>query len=624
MISWGLARRLYTAEGLLASACLLSLGFLLWSSERRETAVQNAMAWTTYSGSLETAAQSCRNYLSLVLGAKGLPGARSAGEQALKRLRASRGRAMRAGGASAGDVERLSRFVQATQKLLDRMDRLEREGRLKDSAALYEKGVRPLAEQYLAGSLERRVREDRIKNLQSLRHSLTWRRLSAWAAAAFAASSLVLFALWSRRFAQYLLRNVDRIRRTMAAIGSGNFSVFLRPERRDEMGRLSLSLNEMAARLEQTQKRLVETERRAAYGELASGAAHALNNPLSAIIAVASLMLDQEEWKAQERRDLRMILQEAKRCDQVLRNLSQFSGAQGAKALVQVNDLIQKMGGLLGPNFEPRGVRLELTLDPGLPFVKANSRELQQVLYNLIMNAFQAVKAPGGRIAVTTLKMFGWVSVSVEDDGEGIAPESLEKIFEPFFTTRPPEEGIGLGLSSARAIIEEHGGQIGVESSTGKGSRFELRLPAAPPGESPPPEEAKGGGRVLVVDDERNILDVADRVLRREGFEVECVCDAREALGAVKGGGFDLILSDYCMPGLDGRELYEVLRREHPGMADRFVFTTGEIISKDFQAFADKNGIPVVLKPFDLDELVRTVRGRVSQAGRAGVGAAGD
>lgn len=617
----GLAGRLYTAEGLLACAFALSLAGLIWSAGRREASVSYSLNLTRQAQSVAAAAVSCRNYLTLVLHSHDISKADILGRQAAERLRRGRLEAWHAGSnEDSEDLHELSRFVGASRTLLNKIHRLELQGRPEESAALYRTGVRPLTEQYLASALDRHLQEEKARRAQALRRTRMWTQASLAAIAAFAACTFLLFALWTRRFANYLLRNIDGIRRGMAAIASGNLAIALHPERRDEMGSLATALNTMAAHLDQAQRRLVEAERLAAFGQLAGGAAHALNNPLSAMIGYASLLLEQDKWDPADRKDLQMILDAGRRCDLILRNLRQFASQKAlVKGRTQVNEILQRMADFLRPTLESNSISLTLDLDPLLPTIEANAREIQQVFYNLIDNASRAVRAePEARIEVSSRREGTWVCVTIEDNGKGIPPENLKRIFEPFFTTRVPEEGAGLGLSSALVIVKEHGGEIRVESQPGQWSRFEVRLPArAYQGAAGTPSQGTPGGRILAVDDEQNILALVERVLAKEGFQIECAADTRKALQAVETAGYDLILSDFCMPGMDGRGFYEEVRRRRPELAERFVFSTGEIVSKDFQAFTQRHGIPVLLKPFDLQELVRIVRDRISAPARA-------
>lgn len=614
MKAWGIARRLYTAHGLLAAAYLLSLGGLLWSLDRRETAVRDSLSLTRYGQSVQAAAVSCRRYLGLVLGGGDAEGVRGAARQALKRLGRGRLDASKAGAADQSrELERLSRFVGASRTLLERIATLDRQGRRDESAALYEGGVRPLMEQYLASGLERSLVSERSERLKSLRRTRLWSQAFLAALGVFAALTFVVFGVWTRSFASYLVRNMERIRRAILAVGSGNFAITLEPERSDEMGALANGLKIMAERLEQAQRRLVESERLAALGQLAGGAAHALNNPLSAIMGYASLLAEKEGLAPADRQDVRVIVEQAQRCDAILRNLRQFASEKGlARERVEVNDVLKRMADLLRHKLASSGVSLSMHAQARLPAVMANSRELQQAFYNLVSNAARAVRGrPDAQILVETRREGSWVCVSVNDNGEGIPPENLPRLFEPFFTTRDPGEGAGLGLSSALAIVKDHGGELRVESRPGQGSRFEARLPVSstPAGAEASPNGGTGG-RILVVDDESNILTLIDRVLTKQGFEVVCLSAAREALEAVARGGYDLILSDYRMPGLDGQDFYEAVKRAQPELARRFIFTTGEIVAKDFQALVERERIPVILKPFDLDELAKTVRER--------------
>lgn len=614
----GLGRRIYLAQGIFAGAWILSLACMVWSGRERESAVLRSRLAASFTTSFQTAALSCRRYLETVLGGTATGIRPTSSADVVVELRRSKVFARNIGAeGEADEIARLERFVGASGVLVERIARLERDNRREEAAVLRESGLRPLMEEHLGGLLAARLEEETAERNRVFEAVQRWSRGSRLFALVFAALTLAAGAFWTRCFVHYVLSNIERVRRALAAVGSGNFSVHLGPEGDDELGRLQQALNEMARRLETAQRRLVESERSSAFAQLAAGAAHAINNPLSAVIGYAELLLRHEGLDAKAQGDVRIIRDQGRRCDAIIRNLRQFAGRRvAAQEPVQVNEILQKMGDLLRPGFEAGGTALETSLDRMLPVITANPGELQQVFYNLLTNASQAVDGmTGARILVTTAVEGERVLVVVEDNGVGIPPESLKRVFDPFFTTRPPGEGAGLGLSSALGIVKDHGGEIGLTSRPGAGSRFEVRLPLRAPQAVDPLSRAAAGGKVLVVDDEREILALAGRILRRAGFDVTCVGDAPRALEEAARGGFSLLLSDYRMPGMDGRQLFEAVRLRWPDLAERFIFSTGEIVSPEFQLFVERHRIPILLKPFDMDELLRTVRARLEAAG---------
>jgi CheY-like chemotaxis protein len=209
------------------------------------------------------------------------------------------------------------------------------------------------------------------------------------------------------------------------------------------------------------------------------------------------------------------------------------------------------------------------------------------------------------------------------DSGPGIPEEYLERIFDPFWTTKEPGQGTGLGLSLVHSIVAEHGGEIRVDSEVGKGAAFAVELPRAP---AAPPGAAGGGStprplRVLVVDDEAPIRRSLARYLERRGHRVDEASDGREALARVQEAGaapYDVILADLRMPGVSGDRLLAELRVRGDGAEDRLVLITGDALSDHVAAALAASGVPVVFKPFELEQVARAVEQRARVPGERG------
>jgi two-component system, NtrC family, sensor kinase len=206
------------------------------------------------------------------------------------------------------------------------------------------------------------------------------------------------------------------------------------------------------------------------------------------------------------------------------------------------------------------------------------------------------------------------VRVTFEDDGPGISEENLARIFNPFFTTKPVGKGTGLGLSLSYGIIQEHGGTITAASKVGYGTTFIIELPITNQAEpisvavAAPPALAQGKGRkVLVVDDEEDILILVSRILTRQGYVVKTAVDGESALGHLGNGGFDLIISDWKMPGLSGRQLFERLLSSNPQAAKRMVFMTGDVLSEKTENFLREHGKTCLTKPFSIPDFQKVV-----------------
>ncbi|MBN1217765.1 MAG: GAF domain-containing protein [Anaerolineae bacterium] len=259
-------------------------------------------------------------------------------------------------------------------------------------------------------------------------------------------------------------------------------------------------------RLAETQNQLVQSAKLAAVGELAAGAAHEINNPLTTIINLTNLLLDtstptgKQEW----REDLEMIHAEARRTRDIVRNLLNFARADTPKGqLVDFNQLIDEALLLVYTKSVSRKIELQKQLAP-LPKIFLDTNQMKQVIVNLLNNAVQAMQENEDRPAILTVTTSlvsddsqpthggnkkeppprPIVRCEISDTGHGIQPEHLDKIFDPFFTTKEVGQGTGLGLSISYGIVQKHGGDISVTSTPGKGTTFILTLSGvAPPGE---------------------------------------------------------------------------------------------------------------------------------------------
>jgi len=260
----------------------------------------------------------------------------------------------------------------------------------------------------------------------------------------------------------------------------GQFSVNLSPMR-DDHGQVSSIVVVMsdvtdAASL---QSKLMHTEKLAAVGQLVSGVAHEVNNPLTAILGFADLLMENPDVPETARKDLRVILQEAQRTKQIVQNLLSFARQMPPQRKpIQLNPILKRTLQLRAYDLQSRGVSVTENLRDHLPFIIGDSHQLQQVFLNILNNAYDAVRdnVQAPRIAVSTDCHDGVVEVTFSDNGSGIS--NLDRIFDPFFTTKQVGEGTGLGLSICYGIIKEHGGEIVCENnSAGQGATFTVRLP---------------------------------------------------------------------------------------------------------------------------------------------------
>ncbi len=380
------------------------------------------------------------------------------------------------------------------------------------------------------------------------------------------------------------------------------------------------------------QMQAVQSERLSAMGVMISGVAHELNNPLATVMGHAQL-LQTRELPGDASRKLDLINQEAGRCRRIVETLLAFCRPkEPERRALAVNGLAESVAELLGYQLRGGDIRLELDLDPDDPCVIGDEILLQQVVWNIAYNAFQALqqRGEGGGIRIASRRAGDRVEVEITDDGPGITAEHLPRLFDPFFTTKEVGKGTGLGLSLAFRTVHDHGGALTARSRQGEGATFLISLPAGPAAmgrraaQGPPAAPARGipgpltaggqgGRRILVVDDEQALAEVMAEALASYGHEVETRFDGRSAREAMIAGSYDAIITDLKMPGLNGRELYRQVVAARPEMARRIIFSTGDTASPETQAFLEKVGNPVLNKPFNLVEMVRLVDSILSE-----------
>ncbi len=360
------------------------------------------------------------------------------------------------------------------------------------------------------------------------------------------------------------------------------------------------------------QDQLVQSEKMSAIGQLIAGVAHDLNNPLASVVGFADYLVEEGDPPESMRHALEAIRHEAERAAGIVRNLLNFARKQEGKRRARpIAPILEATLTLLRNQLMASKVEAELLVDPDLPDVDVDTNQIQQVFVNLIHNAAQTMKTSGvgERVVIHASAWLDGVAVTVADDGPGVPQEIASRIFEPFFTTKPEGEGTGLGLSICQGIIREHGGRITYAPASEGGAVFRVELPAGVPAhitqETAIPD--MGELHVLVVDDEPHILHYMRATLEAWGHRVEVASDGAEGLALATSQPLDVVITDLRMPDPGGRELFETLRRDHPEIAERVVFATGDTVGGDTLAFLEGSGRPYLRKPFTLAELRRVL-----------------
>jgi len=226
------------------------------------------------------------------------------------------------------------------------------------------------------------------------------------------------------------------------------------------------------------EQKIQQTERLVALGQLTAGLAHELNNPLGVILCYTDLLKREMADFPMGLKDVGIIEKHARNCQRIVSDLLKFARGQAGSEPrpASLNKMVEDVIQMMGHQFRKRGIRLEIHLDDDLPEIPLDVERIKQVLVNLLMNARQALNGRGA-VRITTRRDGDMAEVRVWDNGPGIDPAIRDKIFDPFFSTKDTGEGTGLGLSVSYGIVQDHGGEISVESEPGRWTEFVVRLP---------------------------------------------------------------------------------------------------------------------------------------------------
>ena len=347
---------------------------------------------------------------------------------------------------------------------------------------------------------------------------------------------------------------------------------------------------------EQLASQLRESQKMEAIGTLAGGIAHDFNNALATILGNVELARQDVSTNSLALESLEEIRKAGSRTRDLVQQILSFSRKQPIeRKQTELVPLIEESARLLRATL-PARLTLEVQCDADVPAVFVDASQIQQVLINLATNAMQAAHGSTGQIdiRVDTVMLDGVlaethpaiaamyakhpgraVRIAVSDDGAGMDDATRARVFDPFFTTKPVGEGTGLGLSVVHGIVHGHEGAITVDSVLGKGTTFALYLPAADPKVSPSAQELDesagitaptlsldGGKHILYIDDDESMLFLVQRLLERRGFRVSGYADQFSALNALRADpvGFDLVVTDYNMPGMSGLDVAREVR----------------------------------------------------------------
>ena len=377
-------------------------------------------------------------------------------------------------------------------------------------------------------------------------------------------------------------------------------------------------------------ERIVEGGRLISIGELASGVAHEINNPLAAINLYSESLIEQD-LPEEAKEDLKIISVQAKRAATIVRNLLQFARKSSPETTaVNSRDFIERCVGLKNHDFRVNNISASTNILMDVPEIKIDEQLMTQVVVNILTNAEQACFGAHGRghISIAVRKVNTGVRIEISDDGPGISAENQLKVFDPFFTTKEVGFGTGLGLSVSYGIITQMGGELWVESDGVSGSTFLMDIPSAVIDDNVGSDDQFGGAefasesrlgsgsrlRLLLVDDEPDLRNIMARVLERNSHSVEQARDGEEAWKRLQEQEYDCILLDLRMPGTGGEELYKHLSASDPVTASKIIFVTGDLANGGTDRFLRTLPNQVLEKPISVDDLERALDA-VSQIG---------
>ncbi len=382
---------------------------------------------------------------------------------------------------------------------------------------------------------------------------------------------------------------------------------------------------------------LIQTEKMAAVGQLVSGVAHELNNPLTSIVGLSEFLQEQPGTAERDREHLKVIHEQAERAAQIVRNLLTFARKGPTDVgTIGLNDVVRRAAALINYELRLREIEFDVSLAERLPMVMGDRYQIQQVVLNLVTNAVQAVSDnPPDRprvVRVQTESRGSMVVLRVGDSGSGIPENLVPQIFTPFFTTKDPGRGTGLGLSITFGIVEGHGGTITVERGLDGGAAFVVALPAAPVRErEPAPEILPANGQtrpaaklaaertaaqervILLVDDDPAVRRMIGTLFAEDQQRVEPARNAAHAAELLEHRRYDLILADPRAAVTAGQTFADLLCSQQPQLKTRTVFLTGDV-RPETDEWLRRLGCRYLRKPFNIREL-RSAAAAVMGAG---------
>lgn len=375
---------------------------------------------------------------------------------------------------------------------------------------------------------------------------------------------------------------------------------------------------------EKLESQLYQAQKMESIGRLAGGVAHDLNNLLSPILGFGDLLIDELSPGDDRRESVEEILQAGYRARDLVRQLLAFSKKQAlAFKPTDLNDTIRRFENLLRRTIS-ENIKIKMKLASDTRAVMADVGQIEQVIMNLAVNAADAM--PGGGImtietrladldaSLSDIRPGCYVMLSISDTGCGMDSETQTHVFEPFFSTKG-DRGTGMGLSTVYGIVKQHEGHISIYSELDLGTTFRVFLPVTDPGNEKKETPCRvsigteGSETVLLVEDNNQVRRMAEAILKRKGYRVLSAENGKEALSILKkeGRSVELLLTDVIMPGMNGRDLYKLARKQSPGL--KVLFMSGYADGAISESGVLTPGANFIEKPFGAKPLTTKVRG---------------
>ena len=367
--------------------------------------------------------------------------------------------------------------------------------------------------------------------------------------------------------------------------------------------------------LRKTQEQLLQSEKMSAVGQLIAGVAHELNNPLTAILGYAQL-LESEGLNDRATDFVRKLFKQAQRTHRVVQNLLSFARQRKPQKVdVDIRKIVDETLALRDYDLKVNNIVLERETMVDAPSVTADPHQLEQVFLNIINNAVDAILegGKGGKLKVRIHSSDGQVRVEFLDSGIGI--KDPNRIFDPFYTTKSVGKGTGLGLSICYGIIKEHGGDITAHNRAEGGACVEVKLPAsghvieAEPVTMVTRREMAIEGRVLLLEDEEAVLEFERDVLVGAGAQVVALMSVDEAKSRLRAETFDAVIMNGRMPGgWSAQDAHRWIGVACPGLEKKLLFTFSNVAETDVRNYLQSNGVPSLVKPFEVVDLISQAR----------------